>query len=65
MIRFNFMCPHAVDDPRSQRSACRYVVFHGESSLPIQDDGGLVTAGTNEANVEEHFRRKVGTGEID
>src|SRR5262249_38074071 len=33
------------------------------SSLPIQDDGGVVTSGAREANIKKCLRREIGTRE--
>src|SRR5262245_6554195 len=65
MIRFDFMCPHTVNGPVTRGEPERYVMFRCEPSLPIQDDGRLVTAWTNETHVEKCLWSQIRTRDTD
>ena len=65
VIRFDFMGPHAIDSPVSRGDAGRYVMLACGPSLPIQDDIGEVTAGSDDANIEKCLCSEIGSREVD
>src|SRR5262250_1049964 len=61
VIRFNFMCAHSINRPAAQSRTRSYAVTCCEPSLPVQNDGGIVTCRTGEANVEKCLRSEIRT----
>src|SRR5262249_26298320 len=53
VIRFNLVCPHAINSPNARSGTSRYGVIRSKPFLPVEDNNGIVTFRSGKADIEK------------
>src|SRR5262249_21479709 len=64
VIRFNLVCPYAVNHPDARSDISGYAVVRCKPCLPIQGNTGIVTTRSGVAHIEKCFVSEIDTREV-
>src|SRR5215475_733928 len=64
VIRFNLVCPHAVNHPDARSDISRYAVVRCKPCLPIQGNTGTATTRSGVADIEKCFVSEIETRKV-
>src|SRR5262249_11673094 len=64
VIRFDLVCPHAINSPGSRSDTSRHAVVCCKPCLPIQGNTGILTPCGRKADIEKCFASEIDTRKV-